>query len=70
MASVVDTASWNAPAGWPARSRADCEAVLTAPGAKFAMATVAIRGNPTRTCVNAHANQRVLPAAGRAHGEA
>ena len=70
MASVVDTASWNAPAGWPARSRADCEAVLTAPGAKFAMATVAIRGIPTRTWVNAPANLRVLAAAGRAHGDA
>lgn len=34
---------------WPARSRAECQAMLTAPGARFEMDTVGIRGVPTRT---------------------
>ena len=58
------------PAGWPARSLAECEAILCAPGAKFEYETIAIRGVPTRVWKNAPQNLAVLARAGRAHGEA
>ena len=58
------------PAGWPARSLAECEAILCAPGARFEYETIAIRGVPTRVWKNAPANLAALVKAGRAHGDA
>ncbi|WP_425229536.1 class I adenylate-forming enzyme family protein [Sphingomonas sp.] len=54
---------------WPARSLADCHAALTAPGAKFEMETVTIRGVPTRVWKNAPPSLRALIAFSRMHGE-
>jgi acyl-CoA synthetase (AMP-forming)/AMP-acid ligase II len=53
---------------WPAMSMADATALLTAPGAKFEMETVTIRGVPTRVWKNAPESLRVLAQAARAHG--
>jgi acyl-CoA synthetase (AMP-forming)/AMP-acid ligase II len=54
---------------WPAMSHADARAALTAPGAKFEMETLDIRGQPTRVWKNAPESLRVLAQAVRAHGE-
>ena len=54
---------------WPAMSHADARAALTAPGAKFEMETLTIRGQPTRVWKNAPESLRVLTQAVRAHGE-
>lgn len=58
------------PAGWPARSLAECEAILCAPGARFEYETIDIRGVPTRVWKNAPENLAVLARAGRSHGDA
>ena len=57
------------PAGWPARSLAECEAILCAPGARFEYETIPIRGVPTRVWKNAPANLAVLAEIGRSHGD-
>ena len=44
------------PPGWPAMSRAQCIERLTAPGERFEMETIDIRGVPTRVWKNAPAN--------------
>jgi acyl-CoA synthetase (AMP-forming)/AMP-acid ligase II len=54
--------------GWPALTRDECRARLTAPGERFEMETVDIRGVPTRVWKNAPANLRLVAMAGRAHG--
>ncbi len=54
---------------WPAMSLAQAQALLTAPGQKFEMETVAIRGVPTRVWKNAPANLALLIQGSRAHGE-
>ena len=54
---------------WPKLSLAAATAALTAPGTPFEMATVTIRGVPTRTWKNAPANIRVLVEGAKAHGE-
>jgi acyl-CoA synthetase (AMP-forming)/AMP-acid ligase II len=54
---------------WPAMSHADARAALTAPGAKFEMETLTIRGVSTRVWKNAPESLRVLTQAVRAHGE-
>lgn len=56
-------------ASWPAMSLADAQAALTAPGARFEMETVTIRGVPTRVWKNAPASLRAVGLAARAHGE-
>lgn len=56
-------------ASWPAMSVKQAEALLTAPGAKFEMETVEIRGVPTRTWKNAPPHMAALIALSRAHGE-
>ena len=69
---VKDLASaigWVRPEGWPAMTREQCRELLTAPGARFEMETVDIRGVPTRVWKNAPQNLRVIAMAGRAHGE-
>ena len=58
------------PAGWPARSLAECEAILCAPGAKFEYETIPIRGVPTRVWKNAPENLAALARVGRSHGDA
>ncbi|GGD65764.1 AMP-binding protein [Erythrobacter arachoides] len=61
---------WTPPAGWPAMSRADVRAALTAPGMPFEMETVAIDGRPTRTWKNAPPSLRAVIETSRAHGNA
>ncbi|MEN2785244.1 class I adenylate-forming enzyme family protein [Sphingomonas qilianensis] len=53
---------------WPALSLADAEALLTAPGAKFEMETITLRGVPTRVWKNAPPSLAWLAQAARAHG--
>ncbi|HEU0044614.1 class I adenylate-forming enzyme family protein [Sphingomonas sp.] len=50
-------------------SLADATAALTAPGAKFEMETVTIRGVPTRVWKNAPPSLRFLAEASRMHGQ-
>jgi len=54
---------------WPAMPLAEAKALLTAPGAKFEMETIEIRGVPTRVWKNAPPSLRWLIAASRAHGD-
>ncbi|WP_240953620.1 class I adenylate-forming enzyme family protein [Sphingomonas sp. G-3-2-10] len=53
---------------WPKASLAAVEAAMTAPGAKFEMDTVDIRGVPTRVWKNAPPTLRLLAQAVRAYG--
>ncbi len=53
------------PAGWPAISIAEATRQLTAPGARFEMETVTIRGVPTRTWKNCPPSNREVFLAGR-----
>lgn len=54
---------------WPAMSLDAVEAALTAPGAKFEMETIDIRGVPTRTWKNAPATLALLAQGARAYGQ-
>ena len=67
--SNVNGAAWTRPDGWPAMSLAEVEAVLCAPGARFEMETVDIRGMPTRVWKNAPPSLRVLADHARSHGQ-
>jgi long-chain acyl-CoA synthetase len=67
--TLAEAIGWTPPAGWPALSRAECQARLTAPGERFEMETVDIRGVPTRVWKNAPANLRALLFAAKLHGE-
>ena len=58
------------PDGWPARSVAQVQDLLCAPGMPFEMELVEIRGVPTRVWKNAHPNLAALALAGRQHGDA
>eukprot|EP01037_Dinobryon_pediforme_P042492 gene42492-52896_t len=53
---------------WPAMTLAQVDAALVAPGGKFEMETVAIRGIPTRVWKHAPPTLAWLIAASRAHG--
>src|SRR5688500_17795921 len=53
---------------WPHLSLEECEALLCAPGQRFEMETVAIRGVPTRVWKNAPSNLRMLAELSRTHG--
>ncbi|MCJ2021661.1 acyl--CoA ligase [Methylobacterium sp. E-065] len=57
------------PAGWPALPFHDAEARLTAPGAPFAIATVPIRGVPTRIWEKAPPTLDDLFRIARGHGD-
>ena len=57
------------PAGWPAMSRAECRDRLTAPGERFEMETIDIRGVPTRVWKHAPTNMRQVAMAARTHGD-
>lgn len=54
---------------WPAMSLAEAQAILCAPGARFEIETVDIRGIPTRVWKNALPNLAELAKLGRSHGE-
>jgi long-chain acyl-CoA synthetase len=56
------------PEGWPKRSNDEVQALLTAPGQRFEMQTLEIRGVPTRTWKNAPPNLRLLLQFSRMHG--
>ncbi len=57
------------PAGWPARSLSEIEAILCAPGMPFETEMVEIRGVPTRVWKNALPSLAALVAQGRSHGQ-
>ncbi|WP_050600110.1 class I adenylate-forming enzyme family protein [Qipengyuania citrea] len=57
------------PAGWPAMSRAECRDRLTAPGERFEIETIDIRGVPTRVWKHAPTNMRQVAMAARTHGD-
>ena len=57
------------PVGWPALSFRAAEARLTGPGAPFAIATVPIRGVPTRIWTNAPPTLRDLFRIAQGHGD-
>jgi acyl-CoA synthetase (AMP-forming)/AMP-acid ligase II len=57
------------PTGWPAMSRAECRDRLTAPGERFEMETIDIRGVPTRVWKHAPTNMRQVAMAARTHGD-
>ena len=65
LASAI---GWVSPANWPARSRAECKAILTAPGMRFEMEEVDIRGVRLRTWKNAPPNLRAIALLGQSHG--
>jgi len=67
--SLAEAIGWTPPPGWPAMSRAAIRAKLTAPGERFEMDTVEIRGVPTRVWKNAPENLRALMMLARMHGE-
>ena len=54
---------------WPKMTLPEIEAVLTAPGGKFEIETVPIRGTPTKVWKNAPANLAHLLHASRAYGD-
>ena len=58
------------PEGWPARSVAEVQELLCAPGMPFEMETVDIRGVPTRVWKNALPSLAELVRIGRGHGDA
>lgn len=60
--------SGTAPA-WPAASLQQIQGLLCAPGARFEMETVDIRGVPTRTWKNAPPNMAALVMLSRTHGD-
>lgn len=57
------------PPGWPAMSLARAEELLTAPGARFEMETVDVRGVPTRVWKNAPPDIAALVRHSRSHGD-
>lgn len=55
---------------WPVVSLAEATAILTAPGSRFEMQTVAIRGRPTRVWKNVPQHMAALVRLSRGHGAA
>ena len=66
---LAEVIGWVPPTGWPARSRAQCAAILTAPGQRFEMETIAIGGVQTRVWKHAPPNLRAVALHGQTHGE-
>lgn len=60
---------WAPPPGWPVISRDQCREILTAPGQRFEMEVIDIRGVPTRVWKNAPPNLRAIALVGRAYGD-
>ncbi|MFD1610675.1 class I adenylate-forming enzyme family protein [Sphingomonas tabacisoli] len=54
---------------WPRMSLSEAQALLCAPGQRFEMETVSVRGVPTRAWKNAPPNLRALVELSRAHGD-
>lgn len=67
--NLAEALGWTPPPGWPAMSRDEIRDKLTAPGERFEMDTVTIRGVPTRVWKNAPENLRALMMLARMHGE-
>jgi acyl-CoA synthetase (AMP-forming)/AMP-acid ligase II len=67
--SLASAIGWVPPEGWPVRSRAECRALLTAPGQRFEMEEVEIRGVTLRTWKNAPPNLRAIALLGRSYGD-
>lgn len=67
--NLASAIGWTPPDGWPAVSREQCKNILTAPGQRFEMETVDIRGVLTRVWKNAPPNLRAVALLARAHGE-
>ena len=68
-ATLAEAIGWTPPSGWPAISRAEAQDRLTAPGERFEMETIDIRGVPTRVWKNAPPNLRALMMLARMHGQ-
>src|SRR3990167_1523798 len=68
-ATLAEAIGWPPPPGWPAMSRAEAQDRLTAPGERFEIETVNIRGVPTRVWKNAPPNLRALMMLARMHGQ-
>jgi long-chain acyl-CoA synthetase len=64
------SAGFTIPAGWPARSVAQVQDLLCAPGMPFELDTADIRGVPTTVWKNALPSLAALAQHGRAHGDA
>jgi acyl-CoA synthetase (AMP-forming)/AMP-acid ligase II len=69
VASLAESIGWVPPQNWPALTREECRARLTAPGQRFEMETIDIRGVPTRVWKNAPPNLRAIALLGRSHGD-
>ena len=69
MSELARAIGFTPPKGWPAMTREECQARLTARGERFEMETLDIRGVPTKVWKNAPANLRFVALAGRAHGD-
>lgn len=67
--AMASTMTGTGRAAWPAVSLAEAQAMLCAPGARFEMETVDIRGVSTRVWKNALPNLAELAKLGRTHGE-
>ena len=61
--------AWSAPAGWPALSLKQIEAMLCAPGQPFEMETIDIDGIATRCWKNALPSLSALVGVARMHGD-
>jgi len=64
-----DFSTW-IPSGWPAMSLPRIESLLCAPGERFEIETIDIRGIPTKVWKNAPANLALLARVGGSHGDA
>ena len=65
--SVQD--AWQAPAGWPAMSLKQIEAMLCAPGQPFEMEVIDVEGQTTRCWKNAPPTLAALAQVARTHGD-
>lgn len=69
MASEAIAEAVQVPAGWPAITLAEARARLTAPGERFEMETLEIRGVPIRTWKNAPPNLRAIAMAAHMYAD-
>jgi acyl-CoA synthetase (AMP-forming)/AMP-acid ligase II len=67
--NLAEAIGWTPPPGWPAMSRDEIRKKLTAPGERFEMETIEIRGVPTRVWKNAPPNLRALMMLARMYGD-
>ena len=69
MATLAQSIGWTKPEGWPAKTREECRDIVTAPGERFEMETIDIRGVPTRVWKNAPENLRVIAMAAHLYSD-